>query len=118
MTKKLEIHGHSLEFEKNEGKAIIELNFEDNPIETYLIDIFSVDGVDYVALVDDETSELYLLEYKLVDDESGEVSLNPLDEEDKLDEIYHLFSHYWDSDSIDEVVEQYIEDIEDRDIDD
>lgn len=117
MAKELEIHGHNLEFEKNEGKAIIELHIEENPRETYLIDIFSVDGVDYIALVDSESSELYLLEYKVEDEESGEITLNPLENEEKLDEVFHLFNHYWDEDTIDKIVSEYIEDLEDSDMD-
>ncbi|MDY3007231.1 DUF1292 domain-containing protein [Anaerococcus sp. AGMB00486] len=117
MAKELEIHGHNVEFEKNEGKAIIELHIDDNPIEAYLLDIFSVDEIDYIALIDSQSSELYLLEYKLEDEESGEITLNPLEDEDKLDEIYHLFNHYWDEDSIDRIINEYIEDIEDRDMD-
>lgn len=117
MAKELEIHGHKLEFEKNEGKAIIELHIEDNPRETYLIDIFCVDGIEYIALVDSESSELYLLEYKVNDENSEEISLNPLESEEKLDEIFHLFNHYWDEDSIDGIVSDYIEDLEDSDMD-
>ena len=117
MSKKLEIHNHEIEFEKNEGKAIIELQLDDNPRQCYLIDIFSVDDNDYIALVDSENSELIILLYELVDDQTGEIKLNSLEDEDKLDEIYHLFSHYWDYDTIDEIVKEYERDLEDSDID-
>lgn len=116
MAKKLEIHNHEIEFEKNEGKAIIELQLDENPRQCYLIDIFSVDGVDYIALVDSENSELIILLYELEDEESGEIKLNSLEDEDKLDEIYHLFSHYWDYDTIDEIVREYESDLEDSDL--
>ena len=36
MTKKLEIHNHEIEFEKNEGKAIIELQLDENPRQLLL----------------------------------------------------------------------------------
>ena len=116
MSKKLEIHNHEIEFEKNEGKAIIELQLDENPRQCYLIDIFSVDGVDYIALVDSENSELIILLYELEDEESGEIKLNSLEDEDKLDEIYHLFSHYWHYDTIDEIVSEYESDLEDSDL--
>lgn len=117
MTKRLDIHGHKLEFEKNQGKAIIELHITDEPSECYLIDIFSVDGTDYIALVDSDSSELYLLEYEIEDEESGQISLNPLESEEKLEEIYHLFNHYWDIDTIDDIIDEYIKDLEDRGMD-
>ena len=88
MSKKLEIHNHEIEFEKNEGKAIIELQLDENPRQCYLIDIFSVDGVDYIALVDSENSELIILLYELEDEESGEIKLNSLEDEDKLCLLY------------------------------
>ena len=51
----------------------------------------------------------------------GPVSYTHLDvykrqDEDKLDEIYHLFSHYWDYDTIDEIVSEYESDLEDSDL--
>nr|WP_255261445.1 DUF1292 domain-containing protein [Anaerococcus hydrogenalis] len=118
MSKKFEIHGHDIEFEKNEGKAIIELQLGENPSECYLIDIFSVDGIDYIALVDSENSELIILLYELDDEETGEIRLNSLEDEEQLDQIYHLFSHYWDYDTIDKIVNEYEYDLENRDIDD
>lgn len=116
MAKILEIHGHKLEFEKNEGKAIIELYFGDEPTESYLIDIFSVDEVEYIALVDSESSQLYILEYMVDDENSENISLNPLGDEEKLDEIYHLFNHYWDLEAIDEIVNEYMQDLEESDM--
>lgn len=117
MSKKIVIHGHEIEFEKNEGKAIIELQLDEVPSECYLIDIFSVDGEDYIALVDSENSELIILLYELDNEETGEIKLNSLEDEEQLDEIYHLFSHYWDYDTIDKIVNEYEDDIENRDID-
>ena len=117
MSKKLEIHNHEIEFEKNEGKAIIELQLDENPRQCYLIDIFSVDNNDYIALVDSESSELIILLYELADDQTGEIKLNSLEDEEKLDEIYHLFSRYWDYDTIDEIVSEYESDLEDSDLD-
>lgn len=117
MTKKLEIHNHKLEFEKNEGKAIIELQLGENPIECYLIDIFSVDEIDYIALIDSESSELIILLYELADEEGKDVRLNSIESEEKMEEIYHLFSHYWDYDTIDKVVSEYENDLEESDMD-
>lgn len=117
MSKKLKIHNHDIEFEKNQGKAIIELQLDENPRQCYLIDIFSIDNVDYIALIDIENSELIILLYELADEKTGEIKLNSLEDEQKLDEIYHLFSHYWDYDTIDEIVKEYERDLEDSDID-
>lgn len=117
MSKKLEIHNHDIEFEKNEGKAIIELQLDENARQCYLIDIFSVDNIDYIALVDSENSELIILLYDLIDDDTGEIKLNSLEDEEKLDEIYHLFSHYWDYDTIDQIVTEYENDLEVSDLD-
>ena len=34
-----------------------------------------------------------------------------------MEEIYHLFSHYWDYDTIDKVVSEYENDLEESDMD-
>lgn len=111
MTEKLELHGHEVEFLKNEGKAIIEIDLGDASDECYLLDIFSVDGTDYVALISSESYEIYLFYYE-DSFEEDEIDLRLIDDEEELEEVFHLFTHYWDDEAIDQVVEDYNSDLE------
>lgn len=111
MTEKLELHGHEVEFLKNEGKAIIEIDLGEASDECYLLDIFSVDGTDYVALISSESYEIYLFYYE-DSFEEDEIDLRLIDDEEELDEVFHLFTHYWDDEAIDQVVEDYNSDLE------
>ena len=127
MTEKLELHGHEVEFLKNEGKAIIEIDLGEASDECYLLDIFSVDGTDYVALISSESYEIYLFYYE-DSFEKDEIDLRLIDDEEELEEVFHLFTHYWDDEAIDQVVEDYnsdleveleeIEDLEEEDVED
>ena len=127
MTEKLELHGHEVEFLKNEGKAIIEIDLGEASDECYLLDIFSVDGTDYVALISSESYEIYLFYYE-ESFEEDEIDLRLIDDEEELEEVFHLFTHYWDDEAIDQVVEDYnsdleveleeIEDLEEEDVED
>lgn len=113
MSEKLEIHGHKLEFLKNEGKAVISLDFGEDSEECYLIDIFSVDDVDYVALISSMSNEIYLFYYEdSFDNDENEIDLKTIEDEDEIDEVFHLFGHYWDDDAIDQLVEDYNTDLE------
>lgn len=111
MTEKLELHGHEVEFLKNEGKAIIEIDLGEASDECYLLDIFSVDGTDYVALISSESYEIYLFYYE-ESFEEDEIDLRLIDDEEELEEVFHLFTHYWDDEAIDQVVEDYNSDLE------
>lgn len=111
MAEKLELHGHEVEFLKNEGKAIIEIDLGDASDECYLLDIFSVDGTDYVALISSESYEIYLFYYE-DSFEEDEIDLRLIDDEEELEEVFHLFTHYWDDEAIDQVVEDYNQDLE------
>lgn len=111
MTEKFEIHGHEVEFLKNEGKAVIEIDLGDSTDECYLIDIFSVDGTDYVALISSESNEIYIFYYE-DSFENDEIDLKVVEDDDQLDEVFHAFSHYWTDEAIDEVVEDYNNDID------
>lgn len=117
MTQKFESHGYQLEFEKNKGKALIELDFGDSPQDCYLIDIFSVDSDDYIALVPVDSEELYILRYDAIEDEEDSINLLAIEDEEELDLVYHLFFHYWDEENIDKVVEDYMDDLEALDMD-
>lgn len=111
MTEKLELHGHEVEFLKNEGKAIIVIDLGEASDECYLLDIFSVDGTDYVALISSESYEIYLFYYE-DSFEEDEIDLRLIDDEEELEEVFHLFTHYWDDEAIDQVVEDYNSDLE------
>lgn len=111
MTEKLELHGHEVEFLKNEGKAVIEIDLGDASDECYLLDIFSVDGTDYVALISSDSYEIYLFYYE-DSFEEDEIDLRLIDDEEELEEVFHLFTHYWDDEAIDQVVEDYNSDLE------
>ena len=119
MTEKLEMHGHEVEFLKNQGKAVIEIDLGDSSDECYLLDIFSVDGTDYVALISSESYEIYIFYYE-DSFEEDEIDLRLIEDEEELEEVFHLFTHYWDDESIDKVVEDYNSDLEifDDDLDD
>lgn len=115
MSEKLEIHGHELEFLKNEGKAVIQLDFGEDSEECYLIDIFSVDDVDYVALISSMSNEIYLFYYEdSFDNDENEIDLKTIEDDDEIEEVFHLFSHYWNDDAIDQLVEDYNTDLEIR----
>ena len=115
MSEKLQIHGHEVEFLKNEGKAVIELDLGDSTEECYLLDIFSVDGTDYVALISSENDNLYIFYYE-DSFEEDEIELKMVDDDDQLEEIYHIFTHYWDDEAIDGVIDDYNSDIDFKDI--
>lgn len=112
MTEKLELHGHEVEFLKNEGKAVIELDLGDTTDECYLLDIFSVDGKDYVALISSESNEIYLFYYE-DSFEEDEIDLKVIEDDEEIEEVFHLFTHYWDDEAIDQVVDDYNVDLED-----
>ena len=111
MTEKIELHGHELEFLKNNGKAVIEIDLGERTDECYLIDIFTVDQTDYVALVSSETNEIYIFYYE-DSFENDEIDLKVVEDEEELEEVFHLFTHYWDDEALDNLVEEYNSDIE------
>lgn len=111
MTEKIELHGHELEFQKNRGKAVIEIDLGEVSDECYLVDVFSVDGIDYVALISSESNEIYIFYYE-DSFENDEIDLKVVDDEEELDEVFHLFTHYWDDESLDKLVDDYDNDIE------
>lgn len=111
MTEKIELHGHELEFQKNNGKAVIEIDLGDATDECYLIDVFSVDGTDYVALISSESNEIYLFYYE-DSFENDEVDLKVIEDEEELEEVFHLFTHYWDDEALDNLVKEYDNEIE------
>ena len=111
MTEKIELHGHELEFLKNNGKAVIEIDLGERTDECYLIDIFTVDQTDYVALISSETSEIYIFYYE-DSFENDEIDLKVVEDEEELEEVFHLFTHYWDDEALDNLVEEYNSDIE------
>ena len=117
MTEKLEIHGHELEFLKNEGKAVIEIDLGDQTDECYLIDIFTVDETDYVALISSESNEIYLFYYE-DSFEEDEIDLKVIEDEEELETVFHLFQHYWDDEALDQVVYEYEHDLDLHDLDD
>ncbi len=111
MAEKIELHGHELEFLKNNGKAVIEIDLGEVTDECYLIDVFSVDQTDYVALISSDSNEIYIFYYE-DGFENDEIDLKVVDDEEELEEVFHLFTHYWDDESIDNLVEDYNTDIE------
>lgn len=111
MTEKIELHGHELEFLKNNGKAVIEIDLGERTDECYLIDIFTVDQIDYVALISSETNEIYIFYYE-DSFENDEIDLKVVEDEEELEEVFHLFTHYWDDEALDNLVEEYNSDIE------
>lgn len=111
MTEKIELHGHELEFLKNNGKAVIEIDLGERTDECYLIDIFTVDQIDYVALISSETNEIYIFYYE-DSFENDEIDLKVVEDEEELEEVFHLFTHYWNDEALDNLVEEYNSDIE------
>lgn len=111
MTEKIELHGHELEFLKNNGKAVIEIDLGERTDECYLIDIFTVDQTDYVTLISSETNEIYIFYYE-DSFENDEIDLKVVEDEEELEEVFHLFTHYWDDEALDNLVEEYNSDIE------
>ena len=110
MTETLDIHGHQLVFNKNKGKAIIEIDLGTDTQECVLIDIFSVDDKDYIALLSIESTDIFLFRYNdSFDDEDSNIDLTMIKDEDEVDEVFHLFSHYWTDDKIDELLDGYSE---------
>lgn len=106
MTEKIELHGHELEFLKNEGKAVIQIDLGDMTDECYLIDIFSVDEIDYVALVSSQSNEIYIF-YHEESFDNDQIDLRVVESEEELDEVFELFNHYWDDEAIDNLIEEY-----------
>ena len=111
MAEKFDIHGHDVVFRKNEGKAVIELDLGQEKDTCYLIDIFSVDDTDYVALLSNESTQVYIFYYNESFD-NDDINLELIDDEDEFEEVYHIFTHYWDEDSLDSVLDQYEDDLD------
>lgn len=106
MTETFDIHGHEVVFNKNEGKAVIAIQLDDTEEECILIDIFSVDDKEYIALLSGESSEIYLFRYTdIYGDEN--IDLTMIDDEDEIDEVFHIFSHYWTDEKIDDLIDEY-----------
>lgn len=106
MTEVYDIHGHEVTFNKNKGKAVIEIQLDETAEECILIDIFSIDDKEYIALLSGETSEIYLFRYTdIYGDEN--IDLTMIDDEDELDEAFHIFSHYWTDEKIDDLIDEY-----------
>lgn len=106
MTETLNIHGHEVIFNKNKGKAVIAIQLGGDEEECLLIDIFSVDDKGYIALLSGETSEIYLFRYTdIYDDENIELTM--IDDEDEVDDVFHIFSHYWTDEKIDDLIDEY-----------
>ena len=80
MTEKIELHEHELEFLKNNGKAVIEINLGEVTDECYLIDVFSVDQTDYVALISSDSNEIYIFYYE-DSFENDEIDLKVIDDD-------------------------------------
>jgi hypothetical protein len=118
MSQKMDIHGYQLEFEKNEGKAIIEIFIDEEGQECYLIDIFSVNDRDYIALVPVDNDELYIFIYDVDEDDDENINLIAIEDEEEMDLIYHLFSHFWDEEAIDAVIDDYNSDMDFVDVED
>lgn len=110
MTETLNLHGHEVTFNKNKGKAVIEIQLGEGTEECILIDIFSVDDKEYIALLSGESSEIYLFRYTDVygDDE---IDLTIIDDEDEVDEVFQLFSHYWTDERIDDLIVEYDDEV-------
>ncbi|MDU5535071.1 MAG: hypothetical protein E6074_03300, partial [Anaerococcus sp.] len=66
---------------------------------------------DYVALISSESNEIYIFYYE-DSFENDEIDLKVVDDEEELDEVFHLFTHYWDDESLDKLVDDYDNDIE------
>lgn len=119
MTDTLDLHGHKAEFNKKKAKAVIEIDLGDRVDECILVDIFTIDNKDYVALLSLENSQIYLFYYSNIYD-NEEISLAVIEDEEEVEEIFHLFAHYWTDKKIDELVEEYKQEsvLENVDLDD
>ncbi|MCW6678004.1 DUF1292 domain-containing protein [Anaerococcus sp. NML200574] len=114
MTEVLNLHGHEVIFNKNKGKAVIEIDLGDSTDECLLIDIFSVDQKEYIALLSGESSDIYIFNYTDIYD-SEDIDLSMIEDDDEMDEVYHLFSHYWTDEMIDDLIDEYNEEINQED---
>lgn len=110
MTETFNIHGHEVVFNKNQGKAVIEIQLGETEEECILIDIFSVDDKEYIALLSGESSEIYLFRYTDIYG-ADNIDLTMIDDEDEVDEVFHIFSHYWTDDMIDDLIDEYEEEV-------
>lgn len=116
MSDVIEVHDHVLEFKKNKGKSVINILFDDEEgQDCFLIDIFSIDGKDYCALVAVGGQDLYILEYEDMGDNN--ISLGYIDDDLDAEEVYDLFGHYRTDEMIDNLLDEYYEDYEEVDDD-
>lgn len=114
MTETFDIHGHEVVFNKNEGKAVIAIQLGETEEECILIDIFSVDDREYIALLSGESSEIYLFRYTdIYGDEN--IELTTIEDEDEVDDVFHIFSHYWTDEKIDALIEEYDNEVDSED---
>ncbi|WP_296113582.1 DUF1292 domain-containing protein [uncultured Anaerococcus sp.] len=108
MTEKQDLHGHEVVFNKNKGKAVIEIQLGETTDDCLLIDIFSIDEKEYIALLSAENKEIYLFNYTDVYGEE-EINLGIIEDDSEADEAFHIFSHYWTDEKIDDLVDEYDE---------
>ncbi|MDO4661870.1 MAG: DUF1292 domain-containing protein [Tissierellia bacterium] len=103
---------HDIVFHKNDDKALISINIEDEDIDCALLDIFSIDDKEYIALVSLEDNDLYILEYDSEKDNEEEVILSFIEDEEEMDFVFDVFESHWSDEEIDEVMDSYFEELE------
>ena len=73
--------------EKNEH---ITIEFDDGTVKEWtVLGVFEAEGRDYIALLDEDTEDVYLYRYIQTDDESYDIDEIPTDEE--FDMAYEVF---------------------------
>ncbi|MCI5839966.1 MAG: DUF1292 domain-containing protein [Peptoniphilaceae bacterium] len=96
---------HEVQFGKLEEKAVYSLNIFGEDEDCAAIDIFEVDGVDYIALLGFDSQELYIFNFK--EDNGNEVVFDVIEDEDFMDEIYDIFQEEYSDEDIEDIIDSY-----------
>lgn len=106
--------GHDHEFEHDS----ITLSLDDGTeLNCIVIDIFSVDGKDYIALQPEEGEEdddnVFL--YRYIQEEDGEPQLLNIEDDDEFEAVADAFEEILDAQEYDEMFDEDEEEEEDED---
>lgn len=84
----------------------VTLFFEDGDVECSILNVFKVDGKDYIALLPldatgDEEEEVYICRY--TEKENGEAEIENIEDDDEYDAAADAFDEWLDSLEYDEL---------------
>jgi hypothetical protein len=79
--------------EDDEGPMYMTMEYDDGSVvETEVMGIFDVGDQSYIAVIpDDDSDDVYLYRYKLIDEESGEFDVADIEDEAEFERAVRVF---------------------------